>query len=108
MTAHFRSIVALCPHCGQQMRDMRAGVRLTPIKARIFDLVARAGAQGIDADDINRIVFDGQRSRDVIKAHICQINDLLAATDLRIRGSRGQWHQPPWPYRLVTIKETAQ
>jgi len=106
------------------MDDFRHGVRLTPLKARIFDLVARAGARGIDADEINRIAFDGHSNRDNIKTHVAQINDLLVETDYRIEGTRGgdhpnqqrargggkwSWGEPrarysddhSWPYRLI-------
>ena len=31
-----------CPSCGQALPEMRLGVRLTPLKARIFDAIAIA------------------------------------------------------------------
>ena len=91
------------------MRELRYGVALTPLKARIVDLVKHAGSEGIGADDINRAVFDGHSSRHNIKSHVNQINDLLVATDIRIVGARGGDHRRdhhrrgdwPNPYRLV-------
>lgn len=42
---NFRTI---CPHCKQEMREERAGVRLPPLKAHIFDVIRRAG-RSLDA-----------------------------------------------------------
>ena len=36
-----------CQRCGQRLPEIRLGVRLTPLKARIFDLIRRAGPDGI-------------------------------------------------------------
>ncbi|MBR0695139.1 hypothetical protein [Bradyrhizobium lablabi] len=84
-----------CPTCHRSMPpETRAGVRLTPLKARIFDVIRRAGVDGIFAEDINAIVFNSERSVQTIKAHVWQINDLLADTDIIIRnvGGHGPTH----------------
>jgi hypothetical protein len=37
-------VVKRCPHCGAALSDVREGVKLTPIKAHVFDLIkARPG-----------------------------------------------------------------
>jgi hypothetical protein len=78
----------LCPHCHQQMPEWRAGVRLSPLKAHIFDVIKRADANGVTVTDINAICFEGQATAVNIRNHIHQINDALAATDLEIHGGR--------------------
>jgi len=67
--------------------EVRAGVRLTPLKARIFDVVKRAGIDGIRLEDVNNIVFDGDAAPETIRSHVQQINELLAETDLQISGA---------------------
>ena len=68
------------------MREWRAGVRLSPLKAHIFDVIQRAGADGIMIEDINAICFDGRSTNVNVRTHIHQINDALAETDLQIYG----------------------
>ena len=65
-----------CPHCGQRMMYMRAGARLSPQKARIFDVIKRAGAGGISGDDI----IESLRleiGKNCLRAHVWQINEIL-------------------------------
>ena len=81
--------MSVCPHCGQPLPETRFGVRLTPLKVRIFDLIRRAGSEGITYAEINAIVFDGRASRHTVKAHVQQIRDLLAGTDVTIHGEQG-------------------
>jgi hypothetical protein len=94
MTMHAHLEVQRCPHCGQAMADVRMGVSLTPLKARIFDAVSRR--PGITWDDISRVAFGGEACRETVKAHIWQINETLAAADVEIKGARG----PHGGYRL--------
>lgn len=68
------------------MPQWRAGVRLSPLKARIFDAITRAGADGIRIEDINAICFDGLSTNVNVRTHIHQINDALAETDIQIYG----------------------
>ena len=72
------------------MPEMRLGVRLTPLKARIFDAIKRAGKDGIEGDDLFRLIF-GERpvKRSCLKAHVWQINDLLEESGYHITGRRG-------------------
>ena len=76
----------LCSHCHQPLPELRAGVRLSPLKAHIFDVVKRADSNGITIEDINTICFDGRASAVNVRNHIHQINDALAGTDFEIRG----------------------
>ena len=70
----------LCSHCHQPLPELRAGVRLSALKARIFDAIERAGSNGITIEDINAICFDGQASAVNVRTHIHQINDALAGS----------------------------
>ena len=51
----------LCPHCRQPLPEWRAGVRLSPLKAHIFDVIKRADSNGITIEDINRIASTAGR-----------------------------------------------
>jgi hypothetical protein len=88
-----------CPYCGGPLIDVRLGVRLSPLKARIFDLVQRAGRDGISGADLHELAYAGDRwdgrrpAAATIKVHIHQINEALEDTGYRILG-RGT-------YRLV-------
>jgi len=70
---------------------LRLGVPLSPLKARLFDVVARAGATGIAGDDLFAIALGDRRASRMsgLKAHVWQINAALAATGYRIAGRGG-------------------
>jgi hypothetical protein len=90
-----------CDHCGQSLPEIRLGVRLTPFKARLFDLVRRSGINGIHSDDLYSLLYpEGGGSRHTLKAHIWQINELIADEGYRIEGG-GSF------YRLVTTRKRA-
>ena len=78
--------ISRCPHCDQPLPESRAGVRLSPLKARMFDVIKRADSNGITIEDINAICFDGRATAVNVRTHIHQINDALAGTDFQIRG----------------------
>lgn len=63
-----------CHYCGHPLPETRLGVRLTPLKARIYDIVQRAGIDGISAQDLWDIVM--------------RFAGLTDFTDWRIRPSR--------------------
>jgi hypothetical protein len=91
----------VCEACGQPLPDRRLGVRMSPFKARLFDIVERAGLDGIASDDLFSVLFaDRGVTRKSMRAHIWQINDALADTGYRIRW-RGE-------YRLERIEEAGQ
>jgi len=59
---------------------------LSPLKARIFDAIKRAGLDGIDGDELFAMIFaDRKVTRATLRVHIWQINDALMGTDLEIR-----------------------
>jgi hypothetical protein len=69
------------------MREVRLGAHMSVLKARILDAIRRSGPDGIAADELHGLV--GCRSRAALKSHIAQLNDLLVATDFRIRCGKG-------------------
>jgi hypothetical protein len=85
--------MSTCPHCHQPTGNLRLGVRLTPLKTAIVDRIKTAGDIGVTTGEI---VSDLYRDRSAvnpttIKAHVNQINDLLAETTWRIRSDRRRW-----------------
>ena len=90
-----------CDYCGQALPEIRLGVRLTAFKAQLFDLVRRGGVDGIRSDDLYSLLYpDGGGSRHTLKAHVWQINEMIADEGYRIEG-RGSH------YRLVNIRRRA-
>jgi hypothetical protein len=86
-----------CPHCGQTLPTTRLGMVMSPLKAKIFDAVARAGVNGIPCHALYELIFVGRNSsRETLKAHIWQINELIADEGRRIVSDREL-------YRLVEI-----
>lgn len=83
-----------CSECGQPLPPYRLGVRLTPLKAAIFDAVKRRGESGdrIHAKELLHLLRE-KSSVQGIKSHVWQINELLEDTAWRIDGHGG--------YRLV-------
>jgi hypothetical protein len=92
----------LCPVCKQPMAELRAGIRLTPIKSAIFDAIKAGGELGTTVNNImDRVYGDGRRAppgRHIIKSHVYQINELLLDVGLIIKGYHGNW-------RLLKIKD---
>lgn len=86
----------VCECCGQPMPETRFGVRLTPLKARIFDAIQRAGRDGILGDDLFDIALRERGvKRATLKEHIHQLNRAFEHTEIRIAGRR--------TYRLETF-----
>lgn len=83
----------VCSQCGQAIPETRYGLRLPPTKLRIIDAIARAGAAGIDADDLFELIYSGEQDvgRSALKAHVWQLNDMLieAGAGVFIQGTRG-------------------
>jgi hypothetical protein len=79
--------MAVCPRCHQSVDDIRLGVRLTPLKAALFDRIKAAGDIGISTTEIIQEVYRDRSpiKETAIKSHVNQINDLLAGTEWRIR-----------------------
>ena len=72
-----------CSHCGQILPTRRLGVRMTPLKARIFDIVQRGGQDGVPREELRAIVGLTMAS---IKAHIHQINESIEDEGWKIVG----------------------
>lgn len=85
-----------CPQCGQKLLPPeREGCGLTPLKARIYDAVKRAGPDGIAWHDLFALIYGGcvrgSTSRQRLKSHVWQINDLLEDSGWRIGGYGGTY-----------------
>jgi hypothetical protein len=81
-----------CPRCHQDI-DERFGVVMSPLKAAILDRIKAAGALGVSTDEIIADCYAARRPVEVhtIKAHVWQINSLLASTEWKIRSDRRLW-----------------
>jgi hypothetical protein len=70
----------------------RLGVKLTPLKAWIFDRIDRSGSSGIEGDALWErlcVVAPRKKNRKTLKVHIHQINNALRASEYRIVCERG-------------------
>jgi hypothetical protein len=85
-----------CQYCQQILPEYRLGVRLSGLKARIYDHVLRCGDDGIGAAELTQLTGKNLRC---IYSHVSQINDALAGTDYRISHSRSAR-----AYRLVKVE----
>jgi hypothetical protein len=88
------SETARCRTCGQLLPPRRReGVWLPALKADIFDIIDRHA--GITGAGIAFHCFEDETRIQLVRVHVAQINDLLAATEVRIsgnqRGSRGEY-----------------
>jgi len=85
--------MAVCPRCHQSVDEIRLGVRLTPLKAALFDRIKAAGDISISTTEIIQEVYrDRSPIKDTaVKSHVNQINDLLAGTEWRIRSDCRRW-----------------
>lgn len=95
----------ICPCCGQPMPQVRLGVRMYPQTARIFDLIQRAGREGISSRAILERAYVGMKKPKitVVRSHVNQARDALAGTDYRIRCHRDGRH--PGVYKLVNVAQ---
>ena len=94
-----------CPHCGQRMPELRLGVRLFPMTARVFDVIRRAGTDGISGREAFNIAYQGMRKPKYMtfKAHVAHIRDALAGTGYTIRTNGGSASGRRPVYRLVKV-----
>ena len=76
----------VCQCCGQSVENVREGVRLTPLKARIFDLIK--ARPGITQGELCWIVYgvNAQAGQWTIGAHVHQIRNLLKGTGVIVQG----------------------
>jgi hypothetical protein len=76
-----------CPTCGGVFLD-RLGTRLTPMQARLFDLVQRGREDGIPTFALAGALGIKYKT---LKAHVNQLNDRLVEGDYRIRAIAGNY-----------------
>ena len=100
-----------CPYCNQILPEYRLDVQLTPFQARIFDLVCRAGRDGIAWDDLFALTYNGfdyaatkgkakhKQTRKALKSSIYRVNEAIEDSGYRIIG-RGLG---PGIYRLEQL-----
>jgi len=94
----------LCRSCGQPLPSQeRGGVYLPPRKVMIFDTIKRF--PGITAEGIQANCFPFEMKLKSIQVHICQINDLLAGTDLKIQGDYSVGKSDHGGYRIVLVDD---
>ena len=91
-------MVEVCDHCGQPIADVRHGVKLTPLKARIFDLIK--ARPGINRKELAYAVYSTVTEAHcyTVGAHVQQINDKMLLSDVKIRAA------PYYGYRLYKRK----
>jgi hypothetical protein len=93
----------LCPKCHQPIKHERLGVRLTALKAGIFDAIKTAGDVGLSCEELAQsgLWRDSPRSspptKNTVRSHIVQINEELDGSGWRIVGD----HHRPWRWSLV-------
>jgi hypothetical protein len=85
----------ICPYCKRPIQVERFGIRLSPLKAALLDQIRSSGDIGISNAEL--LAADCYRERrpvspTTIKAHVAQINDMLAATCWRNRSDRRRWY----------------
>ena len=88
-----------CPTCHQPLPEVRFGVRLTRLKAMIFDVIKSRSSYSVTQQELQGI-FE-LSSLATVRSHIFQINEMLEHTGWRIKG--GSKHHPG--YRLVKQDE---
>ncbi len=81
-----------CTTCGQVLPEIRLGARLTELKAMIFDAIRKAGVEGIQTLNLLERANLAGLSRQSLKSHVHQINELIEESGFRIYG-RGRGKQ---------------
>lgn len=101
------SATVFCPTCHQSIAIERAGVRLSPLKAAIYDAIRAAGDMGISTDGLIMLVRDRCdhhiTSNNTIKAHIHQLREYLVDSGQTIVCDRGR----PALWRIECRREVA-
>jgi len=93
----------MCRCCGQPLPPKkREGVYLPAKKACIFDFVR--DHPGVTLAGIRAHCFPDNTNAKLIHVHIHQINELLAGTDVQIRGEKRGGYNEPGLYRIARCK----
>lgn len=88
-----------CHYCGQALPDHRLGISLPPKQGRIFDLVYRAGNDGIGRRDLADMM---QCSGSCVATQIYYINERLRDRGYHIRGY-GTYRLIKWGERRRSV-----
>ena len=85
----------LCPTCGQLVGQVRLGIKLPRMKARIFDLVQQR--PGITNRELCTMMYASVDESSLVstRAHINQLNIKLMGSGVQIEGT------PGYGYRIV-------
>lgn len=86
--------MSVCATCGQEIAERRLDVVMSALKARIFDIIKRAGPDGIDNNELFEMTLrDRNVQRATLRVHVFQINDLLFETDyiIKCHPARGKY-----------------
>ena len=95
--------IELCRCCGQPLPPKkREGVYLPSKKALIYDTVR--DHPGITAEGIAANFYPNRMLAKTVRVHIVQINDLMAGTDVRIKGDFVNGKSDHGGYRVVRRK----
>ena len=88
-------MVKVCECCGQPLQDVREGIRLTPLKARIFDLIK--ARPGISRKQLCELIYHSvsEASMFTIGSHVKQIREKFDMTTTTIRAT------PHNGYRII-------
>lgn len=80
------------------MHDLRGGVKLPPVKLRIFDAIKLGGDVGLTSREVIQIAYEGKTKPyvETIKSHVCQMNEMLDGTGLRIVSEYHDKHERYW------------
>lgn len=72
---------------------LRFGVAMPAMKAQIVDLIAAAGANGIETAELVRSLYNGGplRNPKTIANLVTGINNLFQECDVRVRCERGRY-----------------
>lgn len=89
------AVKRICECCGQSLQDVRGGVKLTPLKARIYDLIK--GRPGITRKELCELIYGtvSEGRMFTIGSHVKQIRDKFVATDITVRAA------PYYGYRIA-------
>jgi hypothetical protein len=69
----------MCPHCGQPLPTKRFGIAMSALKARVIDLIQSGGEDGILTETVWQRIFQPRHAtRNTMKSHVWQINEMLA------------------------------
>jgi len=98
-----------CPYCQQLLPEFRLGVRMSELKATIFDLVMRSADTGIESDTLFELAYANgashqeTRNKRALSSHIGQINELIEDEGYRIVARRDGGQRYPGRYYLKNL-----